>query len=405
MKKILYISYDGITDPLGQSQILPYLVELSKKSFQFTILSFEKKHRFQREKQLIVSLINSSHIKWVPLRFSSKPPLISKIYDRWRLKRTARILFKKEKFDMIHCRSYVAAEAGLILKKRFGVKFLFDMRGFWADEKKDGTWNMNNPLFRGIYRYYKNKEAQYLQSADYIISLTEAGRNELMKWPSYNPSVPLEVIPTCVDMDLFTLTSQKQKTETRERLGIDNDALVISYLGSLGTWYMLNEMLLFFHHLKQKYNNAFFLILTHSNKSVVIDQLKGIKLNSNHFIIMEASRMDVPVLIKASDLNISFIKPVYSKISSSPTKLGEVLAMGIPVIANAGVGDVQAIIENANVGLVLKNFETSEYERIISMIPDLLKKDPDEIRNAIKNIYSLQKGVELYKSCYERVLY
>ena len=43
MKRVLYISYDGLTDPLGQSQILPYLQHLAKESYQFTILSFEKK--------------------------------------------------------------------------------------------------------------------------------------------------------------------------------------------------------------------------------------------------------------------------------------------------------------------------------------------------------------------------
>ena len=42
MKKVLYITYDGLADPLGQSQILPYIKGLSSKELQFTILSFEK---------------------------------------------------------------------------------------------------------------------------------------------------------------------------------------------------------------------------------------------------------------------------------------------------------------------------------------------------------------------------
>ena len=41
-KNILYISYDGITDPLGQSQILPYISELSRKGLKFHLISFEK---------------------------------------------------------------------------------------------------------------------------------------------------------------------------------------------------------------------------------------------------------------------------------------------------------------------------------------------------------------------------
>ena len=40
---ILYLSYDGMTDPLGQSQVLPYLAGLSKKGFRFHLISFENK--------------------------------------------------------------------------------------------------------------------------------------------------------------------------------------------------------------------------------------------------------------------------------------------------------------------------------------------------------------------------
>ena len=39
-----------MTDPLGQSQVLPYLIGLTKEGYQFTILSFEKKERFINKK-------------------------------------------------------------------------------------------------------------------------------------------------------------------------------------------------------------------------------------------------------------------------------------------------------------------------------------------------------------------
>jgi hypothetical protein len=66
VKKILYITYDGLTDPLGQSQILPYLKGLSQYGYRFTILSFEKKDRFQKEKTVIDQLTLESNIDWVP---------------------------------------------------------------------------------------------------------------------------------------------------------------------------------------------------------------------------------------------------------------------------------------------------------------------------------------------------
>src|SRR5688572_10223275 len=148
-----------MTDPLGQSQVLPYLAALSSQGYRFTILSFEKKARFEKEKHIIEDIIKGSSICWKPLVFTRYPPVLSKIYDRWKLKRTTLELFSKQKFDMVHCRSYIAAEIGLWLKKKTGVKFLFDMRGFWADEKVDnGQWKMSNGFYRQVYKHYKTKE-------------------------------------------------------------------------------------------------------------------------------------------------------------------------------------------------------------------------------------------------------
>lgn len=403
VKKILYITYDGLTDPLGQSQILPYLKGLSQYNYQFTILSFEKKDRFQKEKAIIDRLTRESNIDWIPLNFSTSPPLLSKFYDAVQMKRKAAALHRKKGFDMVHCRSYVSADAGLYLKRKFGIKFFFDMRGFWADEKKDGSWNVKNPLFGRIYKYYKAKEAAYLQHADYIISLTEAGKKEMSNWASFRKDVPVSVIPCCADMQHFSLTNEEQKKKARENLRIENGELVLSYLGSVGTWYMLKEMLLFFKTVKKKYPLAKFLFITHTARQMIDQQIQELGLDAEDFIITEAARKEVPNLIKASDINISFIKPVYSKISSSPTKLGEVLSMGIPVIVNSGVGDVEQIVTNSNAGYVLHDFKKEDFEKALNAIPILLQKQAVNIRDAVENLYSLERGIQLYRECYQQV--
>src|SRR6185503_3582646 len=99
-----------MTDPLGQSQVLPYIIGLSKKGYEFTILSFEKKKRFASEKNIIERIAKENGIEWKPLFFTSKPPVLSKMYDRWKLMRTASRLQQKNKYDIVHCRSYIAAE-------------------------------------------------------------------------------------------------------------------------------------------------------------------------------------------------------------------------------------------------------------------------------------------------------
>ena len=157
--KILYLSYDGMTDPLGQSQIIPYLTGLSKAGYQITILSCEKKQPFIKQKNNIKKLLQSNNIKWKPIPYSSYPPVLSTIWDIYKLKRKAIQLNSKTNFDIVHCRSYIASLIGLSLKFRYNIKFIFDMRGFWADERLDGNiWNHKNLIYRYIYKYFKKKE-------------------------------------------------------------------------------------------------------------------------------------------------------------------------------------------------------------------------------------------------------
>ena len=103
-------------------------------------------------------------------------------------------------------------------------------------------------------------------------------------------------------------------------------------------------------------------------------------------------------------MNLSFIKPVYSKISSSPTKIGEVLSVGIPIIANSGVGDVKEIIDESGVGYVVNDFTEKEFEKAINAMSLLLTKPPESIRAAIEEIYSLKNGIEKYRSSYQKLL-
>ena len=63
-KHTLYITFDGLSDPLGQSQILPYLCGIAKNGYQITILSCEKEDRLKHEKDGIEALIKSLPITW-----------------------------------------------------------------------------------------------------------------------------------------------------------------------------------------------------------------------------------------------------------------------------------------------------------------------------------------------------
>src|SRR6185295_19129895 len=171
--RVLYLSHDGLTDPLGQSQILPYIIGLSTKGFQFTIITFEKENIDPERMNLVTRICKQNNITWIQLQYYKRPPVLATLYDLWRLNKMVDEVIKKNKISILHCRSYPTSLVGLTAKRNWGVKFVFDMRGFWADERVEGgLWNLRNPLYRMIYHYFKKKESEFLKEADHIISLT-----------------------------------------------------------------------------------------------------------------------------------------------------------------------------------------------------------------------------------------
>ena len=53
MAKALYFSYDGLLDPLGQSQIVPYVSAISAAGHSVTIVSYEKVERTKEQIKLM----------------------------------------------------------------------------------------------------------------------------------------------------------------------------------------------------------------------------------------------------------------------------------------------------------------------------------------------------------------
>ncbi|MDB5263191.1 MAG: hypothetical protein JWQ14_2472 [Adhaeribacter sp.] len=403
-KNILYLSYDGMTDPLGQSQVLPYIVGLCRKGYTFTLISCEKKDRFAKNRSIIEAICKENNIDWQPISFSTKPPILAKYYDIYKMEQKAIKLHQKKNFAMVHCRSYISAAIGEKLKKRFGIKYFFDMRGFWVDERVDGgMWNLKNPFYNTAYKYYKKQEAGYIANADMIVSLTEAGKREIQKWESYKQS-PIGVIPCSADFVLFKLVDAERKAAARMMLGFREDELVVSYLGSIGTWYLLDEMLALYALIKKKFPQARFLFITPEPPEMVYEKAAQIGLGKEEFVIRFAKRDEVPVFAAASDVNLFFIKQSYSKIASSPTKLGEILALGVPVICNGKVGDVKEIIQFTDSGIAIDDFDTDSYEKVISYLPELLKKSPATIRHNATDYYHLDNAIEKYYRLYKQVL-
>lgn len=389
-----------MTDPLGQSQVIPYLKYLSKE-YEIHLFSFEKPNN----KDLVYkikSILKSNNINWTPITYTKSPPVFSKIYDILKFFLIVNKNFKIHHPKLFHCRGhYITSLIGLRFRKQKKVKYVFDMRGFWADERVDGKiWSLDNFIYKKIYNYFKSKEKEFLQYSDYTISLTETGKKEIVSWDLPNQS-KIKVIPCCTDESLF---QTKNIQNVRAELGYNKDDFIISYVGSIGTWYMLDEMLDFFKCLQLKKPKAKFFFITKDNPQLILEKVKSKRIEISSIKIQPSSREMMSSYIGASNFSIFFILPVFSKKASSPTKMGEIMNLGIPIICNSGVGDVDEIMEKSMPELLVKEFSNNEYERVIDLITNNYQPNQKKIVETSNSYYSLKKGVEKYKEVYKEIL-
>jgi glycosyltransferase involved in cell wall biosynthesis len=394
-----------MTDPLGQSQVLPYLIGLTKKGFRFHLISFEKEDRFSTFREEIQAICDQNQIIWHPLSYTKRPPLISTICDVIRMRKKAFQLHRVFNFSLIHCRSYISALIGQMMQRKWGIKFLFDMRGFWADERIDGNiWSLNNPVFKVVYNFFKRKEKEFYLESDYIVSLTYNGRDEIISWQGFEYlKNKIEVIPCCADLEKFNPDNinLEKKNVLKTELNINNDDFVLGYVGSIGTWYMLDEMLSFFKVLLKSKPNAIFLFVSGESQKTIFSKAAELGIAEDRIRVKSVLHHDVATCISLFSASIFFIRPTFSKKASSPTKQGELMAMGVPVICNGGVGDTERVVREYHSGLVIEDFNDESYQ-----LADLSFSDFDRTitMNGAAEFYGLNEGVDRYFSVYQKLI-
>src|SRR5690606_29655563 len=222
---VLYLTYTGLLEPLGQSQVLAYLEHLSGER-PVHIISFERGVDIADAKRMAAlrERLLQAGIAWYPCRYHKRLSLLATLWDvlvgSWKGVR----IFRRNGLAIIHARSYIPSVMALLVRVGTGAKFLFDMRGFWADERVDGgIWKRGGLLYRTAKRF----ERKFLESADHVVSLTQAGVDELRKFDYLQGHCPpMTVIPTCADLTRF------RPIEGRR----DPGRFTLGYVGSAGTW-------------------------------------------------------------------------------------------------------------------------------------------------------------------------
>ena len=404
-KKVCYLSFDGMTDPLGQSQVIPYLLKLTEKGFDFHIISVEKSGMMLEKGDRIRSVLEQNGINWTTIPYSNNIPFVSTALTLKKVYEVAKNILAKSNFKLIHFRGYTLGNTVLKLKNKFKVPVIFDMRSFLPDERVlGGMWNLKNPLHYCIYKYFKFLESKFYTEFDIVVSQTHLGKQIIRDWGFDKELTRVEVVPCCADLDFFDFNNYLSNKEKRRLdLGVGSGDFVLGYVGSIGTWYCLDDMLIFFKVLLSYKPSAKFVFLSPVEPDFIFESANKIGIGKENIRVKCIDRDLMPEYISIFDWSIFFIKSGVGKAASCPVKHGELMGMGVPVIANSKVGDIDLIVGEEESGLIVESFETPNYEDALKKLPDFCKSK-DEIRNIGAKYYNLSKGVSSYLKIYNELL-
>ncbi|MCS7297174.1 MAG: glycosyltransferase [Bacteroidia bacterium] len=402
--RVLYLTYDGLLDPLGRSQILPYLYGIQDRiGIEYHIISFEKAFRRNEEPALRKEL-QQRGIKWYPYSFTSQPPLLAKAYDNWRFHWAAHQLYRRQLIHLVHARSYVGGWVAHQLHKKYGVPWIFDMRGFWPDERREmGRWPPQNPFFEWLYRRWKRYERLMLESAAHVIVLTEAAKEVLLEWGLRDSKIT--VIPCVADYAHFVPQPSHTSQEKRAELGIPQDTFVLGYVGSIGPIYALEEMLRLFKVLLEMLPQSYMVFLTPAPEADILHAASQLGLPLERLRIRFFPRAQLPQWMGILDASVMFRKPGFSTKGCSPTRIPELLAMNIPIITQRELGDNERFKDRLEGLFLCENFSETAYRKAIQAL--LAAKAQGRfcsIRAQSESFLSLPVGLRHYEEAYRRLM-
>jgi glycosyltransferase involved in cell wall biosynthesis len=380
--RVIYVSYDGALDPLGASQVVPYLFGLAARGFAITLISFEKPARWARATARVEMQrrLEACGIRWRPLRYHKWPRLAGTLLDILVGSRTIAREAARGAPGLIHCRGDVATVMARWAQVPSTIPVLYDVRGFFSDERVEtGSWRRGSFLDLAVTRM----EAANLQRAHGAVVLTRHAAETLRRRHSSLPS--LRVIPTCADVSVFRPRAHGQEPE-----------FGLVYNGSLGTWYMADEMVAFARSTAGTVPGPT-LFLTPEPEEV-----RRLGATPDWAETRTVEPGAVAEWLRRASALFFFIRPIPSKRASCPTKFAEGLASGLPVVCNRGIGDLDDVVEPEGVGVLLEDFSEAAYSAAAQRLGRLLE-DPglsERCRRLAETRYSVDLGVNAYRGLY-----
>ena len=302
---------------------------------------------------------------------------------------------------VIHARGETAGfYANQVMRLGLDVRYVYDVRGdseaeflyqaeeFGYDERRRAA------SLPGIERH--GLAAAHGASAIWCVSAVL--RDRICARYGCDPAI-MSVIPCVADEHKF-YPDDAEREATRRELGLANKFVVV-FPGRLGRWHCGPEMLALVQGLMKAYEDVHFLVLTPD-----VDEgtrMAAAALPEGRYDVRSARHTEVPRFLRAADLGLLLREAHPLNEVACPTKFGEYVSCGLPVLISAGIGDCSRFVAENRAGVVL---ERPDPAVAVAALPTLRSEPSAERRARISSsagIFSRERAAREMAEVYRRL--
>lgn len=361
----LYLCYWSLLDPLCQSQSLPYLTRLAARGHRTILITFEQPAwRLAREQRRAMQRkLATAGILWRPLTYHKRPSLVATAWDCLAGVVVGSFLVARHCPRVVHSRASVPGAMALALSTLWRRRFLYDADSRLSLEYADnGHWRRDSLAFR----LTAGVEARCRRRADEIVVLAAPLGDDFRR---EGIKVPITVIPCCVDTSRIRFDGDARGARRRE-LGLDDEPLFV-YVGKTGPRYLIDEMFDFVRITREELGSGSLFIASGEPAETfhAIGERHGV--NRDVVTVRPVDQADIPGWLSAADAGLAFIRSTECERGSSPIKIAEYLAAGLPVVITSGIGDLSATVGQHRLGAVLGRADADGYRAAVRTLRQL----------------------------------
>jgi glycosyltransferase involved in cell wall biosynthesis len=344
MTPLRYLTFDSLAEGVGRSQVLPYVERLAQHTGGVELHSFEK----TAADADVARRLALAGVSWHPHRFGSPGALAGGV-------RTLRAARAVQGHGLLHARSDLAAASAMLARAR---PWVWDVRSFWADQRIAlGSLRPGSPQERVL----RSVERRAARESAAITALSASAIDTLVARHGEGIRDKAWVVTTCVDLDRFPL----------EPMPDLDDGLVITFSGTMNSYYDAPTMLALVDCLNVLLPARLVVL---APAATAWDGL----LASRGVATAPAPVGTLPRRVAEAHVGLAVCRADAgpSLAAAMPTKVGEFLASGRPVVVNAGLGDLDALLPRGRAGVVLRSSSPADLEAAAGEIVALIE-DPE----------------------------